>query len=133
MKRIATAYLFSFFAFLAIDYIWLTELSPAFYAATIGDHMADSPNLWAAAGFYVMYIGGITGFAVLASDTLKGAGLRGFFFGLVAYGTYDMTALAAFKDWPLIVTVADMAWGAVLTGLTALVSYWAVQKVTPQP
>ena len=39
------------------------------------------------------------------------------------YATYDLTNLATLKDWPLIVAIVDMLWGAVLTGSVATVSY----------
>jgi uncharacterized membrane protein len=42
--------------------------------------------------------------------------------GVVAYGTYDLTSLAILQGWPVYVTVADMVWGAVLTGVAAAVA-----------
>jgi uncharacterized membrane protein len=45
-------------------------------------------------------------------------------FGLVAYGTYDLTNLSTLKDWPPVITVVDMAWGTVLTGTVASASWW---------
>ena len=42
--------------------------------------------------------------------------------GLAAYAAYDLTNQATLREWPLIVTVVDMAWGALLTGLVALVA-----------
>jgi len=37
--------------------------------------------------------------------------LAGAFFGLITYATYDLTNHATLKGWPLIVTLADLAWG----------------------
>jgi uncharacterized membrane protein len=42
----------------------------------------------------------------------------------MAYATYDLTNLATLKNWPLSVTLIDMAWGAVLSGSVATVSYF---------
>ncbi len=125
--RIARAYGAAFLAFLAIDAVWLTQVGPDFYAAHIASHMAEAVNYTAAALFYLIYIAGIVGFAVLPSVTLRGALVRGACLGFVAYGTYDMTALAAFNNWPVIVTVVDMAWGTVLTGLVAAASWWVAR------
>ena len=45
--------------------------------------------------------------------------LTGALFGLVAYATYDLTNQATVKNWPMIVTLVDLAWGSFLTGTTA--------------
>jgi len=39
---------------------------------------------------------------------------------LLCYATYDLTNLATLKNWPVVVTVADIIWGVVLTSSTAL-------------
>jgi uncharacterized membrane protein len=48
--------------------------------------------------------------------------VRGGVFGLVAYGTYDLTSFAILRGWPANVTIADMVWGLVLTGVTAAIA-----------
>jgi uncharacterized membrane protein len=49
--------------------------------------------------------------------------------GLFAYSTFDLTALALFKDWPVIVAVVDMVWGTLLTAGTAATTLWIMQHV----
>ena len=49
-------------------------------------------------------------------------GLLGALFGLVTYATYDLTNQSTIKDWPIIVTIVDMVWGAVLTSAVSVVS-----------
>ena len=56
--------------------------------------------------------------------TPRRAALRGAFFGLVAYATYDLTNLATVDRWPIVVTAVDMAWGAALGALTTLAAVW---------
>jgi len=46
--------------------------------------------------------------------------LLGAFLGLVSCATYDLSNLATLKDWPIIVTVVDLVWGATLGGLVSL-------------
>jgi uncharacterized membrane protein len=48
----------------------------------------------------------------------------GAFFGFVTYATYDLTNLATLKDWPLTMTIVDLAWGAVLAASVASITYW---------
>lgn len=43
--------------------------------------------------------------------------------GLAAYGTYDITNLATLRNWPLAMSLVDMAWGTLLTALTAAGGY----------
>lgn len=113
--------------FLALDIPWLNSMTPALYQAELGHLMADDPNFIAALLFYVMYIAGCLYLVVLPSVSVKQAAIRGAVLGLIAYGTYDMTSLAVFKDWPVYVSVIDMVWGSFLTASVCLVSrsYWA--------
>ncbi|MCO6185258.1 DUF2177 family protein [Rhizobium sp. L1K21] len=113
--------------FLVIDFIWLSQISIGFYRTHIGSHLAEEPNLVAAAVFYVLYLGGILYFAVapaIIRGTMASAAFSGALMGLVAYGTYDLTNMATMSDWPLIVTVVDMIWGAAITATAAAAGYW---------
>lgn len=49
------------------------------------------------------------------------------FFGLLAYGTYDLSNLATLKGWPWQLTLVDMVWGAALSCGSALAGYGAVR------
>ncbi|HEY6375913.1 MAG TPA: DUF2177 family protein, partial [Edaphobacter sp.] len=50
--------------FLAVDYIWLSR-AMSFYRSSLGDVLAEKPNLPAAAAFYLIYFVGIVVFAVM--------------------------------------------------------------------
>ena len=54
-------------------------------------------------------------------------------FGLMAYGTYDLTNMATLAGWSWTVVFVDMAWGAFATGLTGLVASFATLKLTSSP
>ena len=43
---------------------------------------------------------------------------------MVAYATYDLTNLSTLRDWPLAVTLVDIAWGTGLAALVATASYF---------
>ena len=53
----------------------------------------------------------------------------GALFGLVAYGTYDLTNLATVKEWPLIVSLVDMGWGMFVAFSSASVAFFANKYV----
>ncbi len=124
-------YLLTLLPFTLLDALWLGLVAPAFYRSQIGFIMAESPNWGAAILFYLLFIAGmvvfVTGPALQAGD-LKTAALRGAFFGLVAYATYDLTNLATLDGWPLLMTVVDMAWGTCLAGITAAAAVWLARK-----
>jgi uncharacterized membrane protein len=125
IKSALKAFFKTFAIFIAFDSIWLTKIAPRFYQTHIGHLMAASPDLSAALAFYIIFIAGVTWFAVLPSSAnyrFRDAFGRGAFFGLVAYATFDLTCQATLKDWPLTVTIVDLIWGTALTGLTTAVA-----------
>lgn len=101
-----------------IDGIWLGVVTRSFYSAHIG-HLFGDFKMAPAIVFYLMYAAALVYFVIQphAGESLAKIFLTGAFFGLAAYGAYDLTNQATIKDWPLVVTVADMAWGAFVSGL----------------
>ena len=96
--------------------------------------MAEKPNLPAAAAFYSIYLVGIVVFAVMPAARNGGwvsALLLGSLLGLVAYSTYDLTNLATFSRWPLVVTVVDMVWGTFITAVASLAGFVAIRTFVP--
>jgi uncharacterized membrane protein len=121
------------FIFMGIfDGAWLSFAVSRVYRPGIGHLMSERPNAWAALSFYVLYAAGVSYLVVqpaLAARLPGEAFLRGGVLGLVAYGTYDLTSLAVLRGWPLGVTVIDMLWGMVMTGLSAGLATWAVLRL----
>ncbi len=123
-------YLFMVVVFFIIDMIWLGVVARNFYRDNLGHLMLDSPNWPVAIGFYLLYVFGVMVLATLpAAETASAsrAILYGALFGLVAYGTYDLTNLATLKDWSRVVTAVDLVWGAVLTGTVSTAGYFAAR------
>lgn len=126
----AIAYGATAIAFFALDFIWLNLAVPRLYKPLLGTLLRDSPNLPVAAAFYLVYVVGLVVFAVLpaasAGSWLMALGL-GALLGLVAYGTYDFTNLSTIRDWPLMVSLVDLAWGVSVSAAASLVGYAAVK------
>jgi len=118
--------------FLAIDMVWLGVLAKDFYREQIGMLMKSDVNWAAAAIFYLIFIAGLVVF-VISPAVEKGswthALLFGALFGLVCYATYDLTNLAVAKDWPLLVTIVDLVWGAVLAASVSTVTYFIATNI----
>ncbi len=122
MMKLIAPYATSLVIFLAIDMVWLRLIAKNLYATEMGALIRPDIDLRAAVAFYLLYAAGLTYFAILPALDGKavlhalalGAGL-----GLVAYGTYDLTSLAVVKGFGVKIALIDMAWGAVLSGITA--------------
>ena len=131
-KAFTIASLSSFLILVVIDFIWLSNAVNFLYRPKLGGLLAEKPDLVAAVVFYLLY--GV-GMAVLvqrpavAADSVFTALWMGAVLGLVAYGTYDLTNQATLKGWSVTVTVVDMAWGALVTGVSCAAGVWIAQKV----
>jgi uncharacterized membrane protein len=119
-------YLLTLVAFFAIDMVWLGLVARGFYRQHLGYLLAPNPNWAAAILFYLLFVAGLLIFAVLPglqAGSLSKALLLGALLGLLTYATYDLTNMATIKDWPLIVTIVDMAWGVVLASLVTCAGF----------
>ncbi|MBX9739281.1 MAG: DUF2177 family protein [Beijerinckiaceae bacterium] len=115
-------------AFLAIDLVWLGFIARNFYRDQLGNLMLDQPSLAIGLAFYMLFAVGIVVFAItpgLREGSWRTTLVLGALLGLIAYGTYDLTNLATLRNWPVMLSFVDMAWGSALTATSALVGYWA--------
>ena len=118
--------------FFVIDMVWLGLIAKSFYAKQIGYLMKTDINWTAAILFYLLFIVGLVLFVIMPAVE-KGSWVHsllfGALFGLITYATYDLTNLATLKDWPLLVTVVDLAWGAVLAAAVSIVTYFIANTI----
>src|SRR3954470_8963150 len=122
MRAIATSYLAAALVMGVLDFLWLRTMVDPLYRPALGAMLAEKPNMPAAIAFYLVYLAGVVIFAIrpaLANGDWRTALAMGALFGFFAYATYDLTNLATLKAWSLKVSLLDMAWGALLTALTA--------------
>lgn len=113
--------------FLAIDMLWLGLVAKSFYRNQIGFLMKSEINWTAAIIFYLLFIVGLVVFVItpaIEKNSWRHALFFGALFGLITYATYDLTNLATLKDWPLLVTVVDLAWGATLAACVSTATYF---------
>ena len=119
-------YVVTLVAFLTIDFLWLGLLARRFYAKYLGFLLSTKPVWPAAILFYLLFVAGVLVFVVSPSlhvGSAKRVLLLGALFGLITYGTYDLTNLALVKEWPWIVTVIDMCWGSILAAIVSYVGF----------
>ena len=118
--------------FFAVDMIWLGLIASSFYKKHLGYLMATDINWTAAIIFYLLFILGIMVFVVLPGvkeDSLANTLIRAALFGLITYATYDLTNLATIRDWPLIITVVDLAWGMILSLIVSASGFFIAKWV----
>ena len=132
MRTYGVAWAAAAVVFLGLDAVWLSFSASRLYRPLLGGLLRDGFLVAPAALFYLIYTAGIVVFAIspeFASGRWAGAGLRGLFLGLFGYAVYDLTNQATLRDWPLAVTVVDLAWGALLTAVAAIAGLLAARAV----
>jgi uncharacterized membrane protein len=110
----------------AIDIVWLVFVARKFYASQLGSLLKPDVNWLAAVIFYLIFIAGLVSFVIapaVEKHSITHALGYGAFFGLVAYATYDLTNLATMKDFPLLVTIVDLAWGMFLSAAVSAITF----------
>lgn len=112
--------------FFALDLLWLGVVAKGFYRTQMGHLLRPDVQWGPALLFYLIFVAALVVFVVqpaLEKQSLRHALLYGAFFGLATYAAYDLTNLALAKDFPTIVAVVDLAWGALLSATVAGVAY----------
>jgi uncharacterized membrane protein len=117
------AYLTVLVVFGAIDAGWLTIMGPLLYRPTLADILLESLRVAPAVIFYLFYPIGIVVFAVmpgLRAGSLTTTLLPALLFGAIAYATYDLTNLATLRNWTWQITLVDIGYGAIASGVAAV-------------
>jgi uncharacterized membrane protein len=123
-------YLASLIVFFAVDMMWLAFVARSFYKKYLGYLMAPTVHWIPALIFYLLFILGVMVFVVIPGvreNSLQSTILRAALYGLVTYATYDLTNLATVNNWPLAVTLVDLAWGTVLSVIVSIAGFFAAK------
>jgi uncharacterized membrane protein len=136
-REVAMAYVVSYLVVLAVfgvvDLLWLRAMADTLYRPTLGEILLPSIRFAPALVFYLAYPLGVVFFAVspaLRSGSPTNALIAGALLGALAYATYDLTNYATLKNWTLQITVLDVVYGAVATGLAAAAGLLAARALT---
>lgn len=122
MFKFLPAYIATMLVMFMLDVVWLSVLAKPMYQQGIGHLMATKPNLMFAALFYLVFVLGLMWFAIAPNRHemgVKNTFIAAAIFGFFVYASYDLTNLALLKDWPLGLSVIDIAWGTLLSGISA--------------
>ena len=126
-KLLIISFIFVSTIFLIIDVVWLSITVKSLYRPALGNLLKDRPLMWAAVLFYIIYMIGVALIILkpaLANDSILQALWTGVVFGVVAYGTYNLTNMATVKNWSASIVWIDMLWGGFLTGFSSAVGIY---------
>ena len=127
IKLLIISFIFVSTIFLIIDVLWLSITVKSLYRPALGDLLKDKPVMWAAVLFYIIYMIGVALIILkpaLDNDSILQALWTGVVFGVVAYGTYNLTNMATIKNWSASIVWIDMLWGGFLTGFSSAVGIY---------
>lgn len=128
----ALSYVATAIVFLVVDSIWLGVMGGLVYRPLLGDMLLAKFNVAAAVAFYLLYVAGLVIFAVapaLGAGRWQTALIQGALFGFFAYATYDLTNLATLKNWSTLLSLLDIGWGTLASGIAATAGFFAVRAI----
>ncbi|HTZ01356.1 MAG TPA: DUF2177 family protein [Xanthobacteraceae bacterium] len=126
------AYFTVLVVFSIIDAAWLSAMGTSLYRPALGDILLTHLRIVPAIAFYLMYPVGLVAFAVLPGLREEQAAqvfLHALLFGAIAYGTYDLTNYATLRAWTLQITLVDIGYGALASGVAALAAYFVARAL----
>ena len=132
IKSILISYLLTFVVFLMVDMLWLGVIAKNIYQKYLGGFLADNVNWTAAVIFYLIFVVGISIFAIYPAvnkGSVFNAIIMGALFGFFTYATYDLTNLATLKGWPLTIVFIDILWGTTLSAIVSFSGYYIVKWI----
>ncbi|MEP7155916.1 MAG: DUF2177 family protein [Betaproteobacteria bacterium] len=132
MSKWLIAYAATVVAVAALDLLWLGVVAKPWYQGALGHLLAAKPNFFAALVFYLVFALGLMVFALAPNAGAHGwtaVLIAAAWFGFFTYATYDLTNLATLRDWPLAITLVDIAWGIVISVLAASAGRLAMNQV----
>ena len=132
LKNYAKVFFITLPLLIAFDMSWVGVIAGQFYDTYLGHLLAETYNVYAIIVFYLFYTIAVLYFAVLPAlrqNSFVTAFIQGSALGFVCYTFYDLTNMATLTDWPLFVTVLDIAWGTIMTACVASLTYILATKL----
>mgnify|MGYP003690324007 FL=1 len=115
--------------FCIIDVFWIYFFATPMYKQEVAALM--ELKVAPAIMFYIIFLLGLIFFVINPnlSNTLLNVFMIGAFYGLVTYGTYDLTVYATMNIFSLKLVVADILWGMILSGSVATLTVFTSAKL----
>jgi uncharacterized membrane protein len=119
VKVFAIAYALCLVLMGALDFIWLGTTTEILYRPAMQGLMRPDLQPGPAVAFYLIYVFALVWLVLKPlidgreawPKAIPALSIRAALFALAAFATYDLTGLAVIRDWPLSLSLIDMAWG----------------------
>jgi uncharacterized membrane protein len=130
-KSLLISLIATILCFGVMDAIWLGVIADEVYKQEMQGMLRVEYPVWPWVSFYLIYALSITilavqpsfnnlaNVAIQRSKVIPVVAFRGFFLGLAAYGTYNLTNYAILANWSLKITLIDLVWGCFITACSA--------------
>lgn len=125
-----TTYIVTLVVYVAIDGSWLSFMGARFYRPTLGDILLPGLKWPPALAFYLAYPAAALLLAILPAarqGSIAAALINGIVLGAIAYGTYDLTNFATLRNWTLQITLVDILYGAIASGIASAAGFFAAK------
>lgn len=114
---------------ICLDATWLFLIAKNAYMQALGGLMRKSgeafaPNFAAIIAVYVLLVIGVLVFVLPRAETNLSAFFWGALFGLILYGVFNFTNFGVLANWPITISLLDLAWGMLLCALTSLFAFY---------
>ena len=125
IKTFAIALIF----FCIIDFVWINYVAMPLYKQELSGLM--ELKVIPAILFYLIFLLGLIFFVINPNQgsSLLNVFMIGAFYGLVTYGTYDLTVYASLNIFSLKIVITDILWGMLLSGLVATLTVYTTSKL----
>ena len=107
---------------LVLDVLWIAVIAKPWYREWLGPIMAPEVNKGYAVGAYLCMLIGLSALVLYSTDSIISGMIKGAFFGLAGYGTYDFTNAAVLNFWSVRFLVVDITWGIFVCALSVVLA-----------
>ena len=131
MKKLIILYVITILTFVIIDALWIGLVARPLYDQYMGQLLVTNIRWLPAIIFYLMFVFGLVVFVLKPAIKDKNFSLtlkRALLYGLVTYGTYDLTSYITIDGFSLMIVVTDILWGITLTTLTTMITYYIFMR-----
>ncbi len=131
MKKLIILYVITILTFVIIDALWIGLVARPLYDQYMGQLLVTNIRWLPAIIFYLMFVFGLVVFVLKPAIKDKNYSLtlkRALLYGLVTYGTYDLTSYITIDGFSLMIVVTDILWGITLTTLTTMITYYIFMR-----
>ncbi|HHX76393.1 MAG TPA: DUF2177 family protein [Acholeplasmataceae bacterium] len=113
MKKLIILYVITILTFVLIDALWIGLVARPLYDQYMGQLLVTNIRWLPAIIFYLMFVFGLVVFVLKPAIEDKNYPLtlkRALLYGLVTYGTYDLTSYITIDGFSLMIVVTDILW-----------------------